>query len=65
MKDTFAGQAALLAGIICRSLGWRPDDFWGATPAEVAAIFTRQGEAQSDGISRGELEFLMERDVNG
>ena len=65
MSDTFASQATRLAGIICRSLGWQPDDFWLATPTEIATMFAREGEGQSDGLSRGELEFLMERDENG
>lgn len=33
---TFGEAAARLAGL-AGVLGWRPDDFWSATPAELAA----------------------------
>lgn len=37
MTDTF-GQAALaLCGLASRHLGWRPHEFWAATPDELAA----------------------------
>jgi len=35
---TFANVAAQLAGRTALSLGWRPDDFWNATPAELLGI---------------------------
>lgn len=35
------GMAALhLMAIMARLFGWRPDEFWQATPAEVAAVLT-------------------------
>jgi uncharacterized phage protein (TIGR02216 family) len=34
----FAASASQLAGQTALLLGWRPDDFWNATPAELAAI---------------------------
>ena len=33
---TFGQRAAELAGLASSVLGWRPDDFWSATPAELA-----------------------------
>lgn len=47
------GQCALL-------LGWRPDEFWGTTPAELACILnamTAQTETPPDA---GDLQKLME-----
>lgn len=35
----FATQAVRLAGLSGALLGWRPDEFWRATPAELATIF--------------------------
>ena len=32
------GTAARLSGAAAMLLGWRPDDFWDATPAELTAI---------------------------
>ena len=35
---TFAESARQLAGHTALLLGWRPDEFWNATPAELATI---------------------------
>jgi uncharacterized phage protein (TIGR02216 family) len=34
----FSAGAARLAGLAGALLGWRPDEFWNATPAELAAV---------------------------
>ena len=34
----FGEGAARLAGIVGAGLGWSPDAFWQATPAEIAAV---------------------------
>ena len=39
MSD-FAGGAVRLAGFAGAVLGWSPDAFWRATPAELAAVVT-------------------------
>lgn len=39
MSERFAASAARLAGTAGAVLGWRPGEFWAATPAELAAIF--------------------------
>lgn len=36
--DRFAPRAARLAGLAGVIFGWRPDEFWRATPAELAAL---------------------------
>ena len=65
MNRPFAAGAARLAGLIPRALGWRPDDFWRATPAELAAIFAT-GEAEpAEPLSRNDLERLLERESHG
>jgi hypothetical protein len=35
---TFAEQAGRLAGLAGLIFGWRPDEFWSATPAELATL---------------------------
>jgi len=35
---TFAESAARLAGFAGAVLGWRPGEFWVATPAELTAV---------------------------
>lgn len=48
------GDAALrLCGLAGAMLGWRPHEFWDATPAELAAVFgalAPQGEALSGSV---------------
>ena len=61
MSATFAATAARLAGLVPRLLGWRPDDFWSATPAELAAIFDT-AEPEPAPLNRAELTALMESD---
>ena len=34
----FADGAARLAGLAGALLGWRPDEFWRATPRELAGV---------------------------
>ena len=38
MSARFADAAVRLAGVAGVLLGWRPRDFWEATPAEIAAV---------------------------
>ena len=66
MTPTFSDSARRLAGLTPRLLGWRPDDIWGATPAELAAILAADADhAAPDPLSRAELDKLMEQDRNG
>lgn len=57
----FGAGAARLAGLAARLLGWRPDEFWRATPAELIGILAPPGEAASP-LSRHDLNRLMERE---
>ncbi len=62
----FTDQAARLAGVIPAMVGWRPDDFWSATPAEVAAILhPPESTGAGESLNRAELNRLMERDGHG
>jgi len=36
----FRTTASQLAGFVPATIGWTPDQFWAATPAELASIFT-------------------------
>lgn len=36
MKTCFGASAAGLSSAAVALLGWRPDEFWNATPAELA-----------------------------
>jgi uncharacterized phage protein (TIGR02216 family) len=63
----FATQAARLAGLAGALLGWRPDEFWRATPAELAgilAVLNGEGGA-ADGMCQADLDRLMEAERHG
>ncbi len=48
--ERFAPGAARLAGIVCAITGWRPDDFWAATPEELRGLLAAlNGEVQASG----------------
>ena len=65
MSGTFAETARELAGQTALVLGWRPPDFWAATPAELAAIFAVQASIAPPSLSREHLTTLLEQDRNG
>lgn len=59
----FGAAAARLAGAAAALLGWRPHEFWAATPAELASAL---GFAAADeGVGRDELNALLERFPDG
>lgn len=60
-----ARSAQRICAIVCRNLGWRPVDFWAATPAEIANILSDPAQEPNAGINREKLLDLMERDDNG
>lgn len=54
----FGAGAARLAGAAAVLLGWRPGEFWDATPAEMAAALggvTEVGGEPADRATLGEL----------
>lgn len=57
----FGQRAARLAGIAGWLLGWRPEEFWRATPAELAAVLeAARGEDRAEaGVDAAELARLM------
>lgn len=65
MSDTFAASARTLAGQTALLLGWRPPEFWAATPAELAAIFAAKADLAPRGVGRDDFTELLERDRDG
>jgi hypothetical protein len=53
----FGEQASKLAGLAARLLGWRPGEFWAATPAELAAALH---DDMVEPVAGDELERLRE-----
>lgn len=65
MSARFAATARQLAGQAALLLGWRPAEFWAATPAELAAIFAVQASIQPPSLTRDHLTALLEQDRDG
>lgn len=61
MTPTFGRSAQLLAGHMARLFGWRPDEFWRATPTEIAAVLGPP-DATTRPLDRATFDQLMERD---
>lgn len=65
MTERF-GEAALRAcALAARALGWRPGEFWSATPAELAACLVDPTTPAAAPLGRSDLERLMESDPDG
>lgn len=63
MSETrFAPAALALCALAARTLGWRPPEFWAATPAELAAALGLLAGDAPPGLDRPLLEKLMEHD---
>ncbi|MFA9200905.1 MAG: phage tail assembly chaperone [Cypionkella sp.] len=65
MPETFAPHTLTLCALAARVLGWRPGEFWGATPAELAACLADPSAAAAAPLGRAELDRLMENEADG
>lgn len=45
--ERFGDQSAVLAGFAGAFLGWSPDAFWRATPAELGAVVRALGGGEA------------------
>lgn len=61
MTPHFAPGAVRLAGLAARLLGWRPGEFWAATPAELAMSLAPPLAAGGP-LSRSEFNQMMEHE---
>jgi hypothetical protein len=50
-NSAFADHAVRLAGLTSMLIGWRPDEFWNATPAELASVLTVLAGAEGEGMA--------------
>ena len=60
VADRFAAAAARLAGLAGVLLGWSPEVFWRATPAELRTVLEALAGPGERPVERGELARLME-----
>lgn len=63
---SFAESARRLAGLAGVLFGWRPSEFWQATPDELATLIAAmRGEAPAASVDRAELARLKEMFPDG
>lgn len=67
MADERLGRVAVaLAGVMARVAGWRPDEFWAATPADVRTALAGWVETDADApVDGAALAAMMERFPDG
>lgn len=65
MSMGFGVAAVRLAGLAARLLGWRPAEFWAATPAELAAALGGWSDGEAAGIDADGLREMIERERDG
>lgn len=64
MSDNFSTCSLQWAALSAQALGWRPDEFWDATPADLRnALGPPNGTAR--GLTGDDLARLIERDNHG
>ena len=61
----FSDAAGRLAGLAGALLGWRPEEFWRATPAELAGVLGALAGGGASPVTRDELARLKERFPDG
>ncbi len=62
----FAQAAPQWCWLAARALGWRPAEFWSATPSELAgALHDPQSQQTGAGPTRDQINTMMERDAHG
>lgn len=63
---TFAAAAARLAGLAGVAFGWRPDEFWRATPDELAVLLAAlRGDEAAVPPDAAAIARLMEEHPDG
>ena len=62
---TFGEQAGRLAGLAGALIGWRPAEFWVATPAELAAVIRALSDEDGAPAGPGDLARLQEMFPDG
>jgi uncharacterized phage protein (TIGR02216 family) len=59
--ERFSESAGRLAGLAGALLGWRPEEFWRSTPAELGTVLGAMAGPGEEGASSADLARLMER----
>lgn len=59
-RGLFGERAVELVGFAASLLGWRPGEFWAATPVELATALGLN-EQPGDAMDRAEMDLLLAR----
>lgn len=63
---SFSARVPQWNALASRILGWRPAEFWQATPAELASALSDPfGGLEAAPPNRDQIQQLMERDAHG
>ncbi|MEO1730552.1 MAG: phage tail assembly chaperone [Pseudomonadota bacterium] len=63
---SFREKALRWCWLAAHTLGWRPEEFWRATPSELASALHDPLVASGSTVpSRDLIQSMMERDSNG
>lgn len=62
MSGHFAACAVRAMGLAAQMLGWRPDEFWRATPCELAHALAPLAAAPPEHAGRDDLRRMMEQE---
>ena len=61
----FSDSAERLAGLTGAVLGWRPEEFWQATPAELACVLRAFAGDEGEAVGAADLARLKEMFPDG
>ena len=64
-RQCFSDNALALAGLAGRNLGWRPDDFWQATPVELLAMLGLTPKKPDSNIAADTINSLLKEFPDG
>jgi uncharacterized phage protein (TIGR02216 family) len=64
-RVTFAENARRLCGYAAMLLAWRPDEFWSATPAELACILEAMKPQEAAPLDSAAIHKLQEQFPDG
>lgn len=64
MSGSFGEVAAQLCRFAAGTLGWRPDEFWAATPAELLGALPQAAPSDAP-PTRAQIARMMEQERHG
>ena len=59
-RGLFAAEATLLCGQCALLLGWRPNEFWASTPADLACVLSALNSHSDDPVDSACVAQMME-----